>query len=108
VVRDGNGSVAGVGGEDVELDRLGRLTDLNDGRDPDWRVRFAPGSFGCHELLDRTSLAVNAVEDWILSHPACLNQPQWFALARAAADALNELYRRVGEAHLDDGGDRGT
>jgi hypothetical protein len=86
----------------LEQDRIDRLNGLSDGREPGWRLRFAPGSFGCHELLDRTSLAAQAVDEWILSHPACLSHPQWFALARSALDALNELYHRVGEAHLDD------
>jgi hypothetical protein len=86
----------------VEQDRLERLADVSGGRDPGWRLRFAPGSFGCHELLDRTSLATNMVDEWVLSHPACLTHPEWFALARTALDALNELYQRVGEAHLDD------
>jgi hypothetical protein len=27
-----------------------------------WADRYKPGSFGCHELLDRTSVAVNIKE----------------------------------------------
>jgi hypothetical protein len=33
---------------------------------------FLPGTFGCHELLDRTILLAEQVEKSILSHPACI------------------------------------
>ncbi len=61
---------------------------------------FSPGTMGCHELLDRTAMVNNLLEDFILSHPACLQNPEWYSLARQAADALNNLYQKVGEVHL--------
>jgi hypothetical protein len=64
--------------------------------------QYKPGSFGCHELLDRTSLAADFVERYVRSHPACVQDPDWFALAEQAVTALQELYQRVGAAHLDD------
>jgi len=72
---------------------------------PDWEVRFQPGSFGCHELLDRTALVARMVEESIQSHPACLRNPEWFALADRASAALAELYQRIGEEHLGGGDD---
>lgn len=65
-----------------------------------WTDHYAPGTCGCHELLDRTILAAEAVEQNVLSHPACAQNPAWFALAEKAVAALNELYQRIGAEHL--------
>jgi hypothetical protein len=59
---------------------------------------FRPGTFGCHELLDRASLLGDAVEENILNHPACVQNPEWYALAERALAALRELYQEVGAA----------
>ena len=74
---------------------------------PDWLEQYKPGSFGCHELLDRTSLVADSVERYVLSHPACIQNEEWFALAGKSVAALWELYQRIGDAHLEDG-DRAT
>lgn len=58
-----------------------------------------PGSFGCHELLDRTNILADQV-DSLLAHPACLQNPEWFALAHQAMTALHDLYQAVGAEHL--------
>jgi hypothetical protein len=68
--------------------------------DGDWKELSKPGSFGCHELLDRTSIAMSGLERDILSHPACLQNKEWFELAHTAVEALNNLYQKVGAAHL--------
>ncbi len=65
-----------------------------------WQIEYAPGTFGCHELLDRTALMNNLLDDSILSHPACLANPEWYALATQAAAVLAELYQRIGAEHL--------
>ena len=62
---------------------------------------FSPGTKGCHELLDRTAIASDLLERFILSHPACLQNPEWYILARQAADALHNLYQQVGVVHLE-------
>lgn len=67
---------------------------------PAWRETYKPGSFGCHELLDRTSLIGDMVEEHVLGHPACVANPEWHALAERAVEALRELYQRVGQDHL--------
>jgi hypothetical protein len=67
---------------------------------PDWAEQHKPGSFDCHELLDRTALTADLVERYVLSHPACVVNEDWYRLAEQASDALHELYQRVGEAHL--------
>ncbi len=61
---------------------------------------YRPGSFGCHELLDRVSLVGDLVEERILNHPACAADPAWRAIAARAADALRDLYQAVGAAHV--------
>jgi hypothetical protein len=85
----------------VPDDRLRRAEELDTERGPGWREESRPGTFGCHELLDRTSLAMRALDDWVLSHPACVANEEWFALAERASELLNELYQRVGGSHLD-------
>jgi len=67
---------------------------------PDWAKAHQPGSISCHELLDRTSLIADNVEAFIVAHPACVQNKEWFALAERAASTLHELYQRVGAEHL--------
>jgi hypothetical protein len=86
--------------DELEKDRQAYISDVRDEED-DFDEMSKPGSFGCHELLDRTALIMNNVEEFIVSHPACLNNKEWFALARKASEALHELYQQVGAAHLD-------
>ncbi|MBX9622613.1 MAG: hypothetical protein K2X82_02250 [Gemmataceae bacterium] len=69
-------------------------------QEPGWEARYRPGSFGCHELLDRLDLIGDLVEGRILEHPACVLNKEWFGLAAAAVEALRELYQRVGGEHL--------
>lgn len=65
----------------------------------EWAEKYAPGTFGCHELVDRTAVAAELVERQILWHPACIQNPQWYALAEQAVAALNALYQQVGAKH---------
>ncbi len=66
----------------------------------DSEADYAPGSVGCHELLDRTSMLADMVEQYLVEHPACTGRPEWHALAERAAAALHELYQKVGAEHL--------
>jgi hypothetical protein len=90
-------------GVEVEKERLDRLAELSDGSDPDWMERFQPGSLGCHELLDRCSTLAESIEHLLLSHPSCVIEPEWYALADRAAATLRELYQRIGSDHLEIG-----
>jgi hypothetical protein len=65
-----------------------------------WEEGYRPGSAGCHELLDRTSLLADMVERQLVEHPACVAKPEWYRLAQQAAESLHELYQQVGAAHL--------
>jgi hypothetical protein len=87
---------------DTEQERQQRIDEMNAEYGPHWSEQYHPGSFGCHELLDRTSLAADIVEQYVLSHPACAQNRDWFALAEQAVTALRELYQRIGEEHLSD------
>jgi len=86
---------------DTEGERRLRLAELRAEHGGEWEESFLPGSFGCHELLDRTQLAAEMVEEWILSHPACVRERGWFALAAEAVTALQALYQEVGAVHLE-------
>jgi hypothetical protein len=85
---------------DREDERRQLIEELIVQEGPDWAEQHKPGSFGCHELLDRTAFAADLLERYVLAHPACLGNEDWHRLAEQAADALQELYQRVGEAHL--------
>jgi hypothetical protein len=89
---------------DTERERQQRIDEMIAEHGPQWSEPYKPGSFGCHELLDRTSLAADIVEQYVLSHPACAQNKDWWALADQAVTALRELYQRVGAEHLDDQG----
>jgi hypothetical protein len=85
---------------DTENQRQQRLAEMTAEEGPQWLEQYKPGSFGCHELLDRSLLVGDMVEQYILSHPACVQDPHWYALAEQAMTVLRELYQRVGEQHL--------
>ena len=85
---------------DTEHERKRLLAELNAEQGKDWAEQYKPGSFGCHELLDRTSMAAKNIEEYVLSHPACAQNPDWYSLADQAAAALHELYQRIGAEHL--------
>ena len=85
-----------------EKERQQRVRDMCAELGSHWEEQYKPGSFGCHELLDRVSLTADTVERHVLSHPACVQNQDWFALAEQAVVILRDLYQRVGAAHLDD------
>lgn len=85
---------------EVEQDRLKAVAELAAESGENWAESFRPGSHGCHELLDRTSLLANQVEEHLLAHPSCVANAEWYALAERAASALRELYQQVGSEHL--------
>jgi hypothetical protein len=92
---------------DAEVDRQRRIAEMTGAHGPGWSDGFQPGSFGCHELLDRTNLLADTLEQYVLSHPACLGNREWYALADRALTALRELYQRVGAEMGDDGHESG-
>jgi hypothetical protein len=87
--------------DDIEQERQQLIDELVADHGAHWAELYEPGSFGCHELLDRTALAADVVERYVRTHPACIQNQGWFALAQQAVVALQELYQRIGAAHLD-------
>ncbi len=85
---------------ELERERQKLIDELAGEHGPDWGAQYGPGSFGCHELLDRASLLTDQLEKSILSHPPCLQNAEWSALASRAVESLRELYQRVGAEHL--------
>ncbi len=61
--------------------------------------RFGPGTFGCHEAMDRTSVLMGLVGE-LAEHDAIRLNPQWERLATKAHDALFDLYQKIGMVHL--------
>src|SRR5436309_1404827 len=86
--------------DEVEQDRRRLAGELAAEAGADWAEAYRPGSAGCHELLDRTSLLADMLEKHLLTHPACVADPGWYLLAEQAAAALRELYQQVGVVHL--------
>ncbi len=85
---------------DTEHDRQQLASEFAAEQGIECSEQYKPGSFGCHELLDRTAQAAKFIEDDVRSHPACVRNPDWFTLAEQAAAALHELYQRIGAEHL--------
>ncbi len=86
--------------EEAEQERLRLAGELAAESGERWAEEYLPGTTGCHELLDRTSLVSDLLERHILEHPACVANPVWYRLAEQAADALCELYQQVCAEHL--------
>ena len=86
---------------EVESLRQELMAEFEEEQGEDWQSLNAPGTYGCHELLDRTYLVSNMLDSYVLTHPACVQNPQWFALAQQASDALHDLYQRISAVHLD-------
>jgi hypothetical protein len=86
----------------IEEERLRKIQELIAELGQDWAAGFEPGSQGCHELLDRTNLIADNVEQYILAHPACVQNPEWYALAEQAVSVMRDLYQRIGGEHLSD------
>jgi hypothetical protein len=85
---------------DLETRRRELAADIAASAGKGWREPFAPGSSGCHELLDRTAMLVDLVERYLVEHAACVENPAWFKLATEAAERLHALYQSIGEVHL--------
>ena len=76
------------------------LDELKDQYGDQLEETFGPGSFGCHELLDRLSQAQANFEAYIKEHPSCIMNPEWHELAEKAGKLLIELYEKVGIVHM--------
>ena len=90
--------------DDWEQERRKRLDELI--RDePDVPERFAPDTFGMHELLDRAHLASSFFQEHVLEHPACVLSEDLWREAGLVAEALANFYQKVGAATALEGED---
>jgi hypothetical protein len=85
---------------EIEQERERQAAELSADGDTNWVEQNRPGTFGCHELLDRSLMLATMVETEVQNHPACVANAEWFMLAERAVSALNDLYQRVGAEHL--------
>lgn len=60
---------------------------------------FKPGSYGCHEALDRCSLLAGLVDEFA-EHDAIRLNEKWHRDATLAAKLLADLYQSIGSVHL--------
>jgi hypothetical protein len=87
-------------GAELEKDRLAALKE-RDADEPDWRERYKPGTFGCHEALHTSALLIDLVGCRLMEHGAILQDRTWYALAGKAHQALFDLYQAIGAVHLE-------
>ena len=90
---------------DIEAQRLESVAEMEALDGPEWADQHAPGTFGCHELLDRVHLISSMFQEHVWEHPACLQNPVWYQLADAAVEAMEKLYQEIGAAHVGEDGD---
>jgi len=84
--------------EETEALRQEYLDEMGDDLAPE---EFRPGTHGCHEALHMASFLMEAVDGSLMDHPAVTLNPEWFALAAQAHDALFTLYQAIGTAHIE-------
>ena len=84
----------------VDREREEKAAELDAEHGAGWVRENVPGSLGCHELLDRIAMFADAVERYILDHPACIANSEWYSLADTAASSLRDLYQLVGATHM--------
>lgn len=62
--------------------------------------KYAPGSFGCHEVLHMTSFFIDSIDEELVEHPSIKANEEWLRLAASALETLHDLYSAIGRQHL--------
>ncbi|MDP1799277.1 MAG: hypothetical protein Q8K78_17410 [Planctomycetaceae bacterium] len=62
--------------------------------------RWAPRSFGCHELLDRVHLMESIFESTVINRLACVLREDWFRAAGEINERIAALYQKIGADHI--------
>ena len=78
-----------------ELLKTEENTDINE-----LAPRYAPGTFGCHEALHTTSVALDLFTGHVMNHPSVVLNSEWYRLAAEAREAISQLYQAIGAEHL--------
>lgn len=86
---------------EIEEDRQHALADADLGEDK--KGNYAPGSMGCHEALHMANMMADTLDRQLLTHPAILLNPAWYARVWRACDELGALYQEIGAVHFADG-----
>lgn len=55
---------------------------------------------GCHEALHVANLMADTLARHLLSHPAILLNPHWYARVWRASNELGALYQEIGTVHF--------
>ena len=63
-------------------------------------IHHGPNSLGRHELMDRLCMLAEMVETYVLEHPACIFEPEWFVEAHEIVDRLYNFYQKVGTSDI--------
>ena len=66
-------------------------------------AKFAPGSMGCHEALHMANMMADTLDRQLLTHPAIILNPVWYARVWRACDELGALYQEIGAVHFGGG-----
>ena len=77
-----------------------RLAAVASEQEPGWEALYEPGSFGCHELLDRVMLLGDLVEGQVLEHPSCALHAEWHQLACASGGSVARVIPADWAEHL--------
>lgn len=85
---------------EIEQDRQHALSQLEKDASP----KFAPGTMGCHEALHMANALADTLDRQLLTHPAIILNPAWYARVSRACDELGALYQEIGATHFGDGG----
>jgi hypothetical protein len=68
--------------------------------DPDPPDGYGPGSFSCHEALDRVALLERLIDNELGEHPAIKANPAWLIRVETVCTELAKLYQEIGSVHL--------
>lgn len=60
---------------------------------------FVPGSYGCHEALDRVHMFVNMLDSNLADHPSIKMNDEWLGMVENAIEILADLYQKIGAKH---------
>lgn len=70
-----------------------------DKREREYSKHFKFGSFGSHELVDRTEMLMNFWNEYIIEHPRVMMTPQFDKLAQQVSGLMYDLYNMASIAH---------
>lgn len=53
--------------------------------------------FHIHEAMDRTNMIASIWQDFIVDHPAVMDNPKWLKDAKKIARLIGKLYQDIGQ-----------